>query len=635
MPMPESVDTPKSSRFLALAAMCGVVAGLYFARAVLIPLAVALLIAFLLAPLVRRLERFHLRRTPSALIVVAFSFLIIASIGWIISEQARDLAIKLGDYQADIEQKIRGFHGYFGHGVWARASSEIETISRDVATTQPSSSLQSWAPRGTQENPVAVQLTSAPETSGALETLSSTLYIIAPMAQTIVVIAFVIFMLIQREDIRDRIISLIGQGRLTVTTRAFDDAATRISSYLAAQSIVNGTFAVLVALGLYLIHIPNAPLWGLLCGLLRFIPYVGIWIGALFPIILSVVMPQDYYAWRPFLTIGLFVVLEVITANAIEPLLFASRTGLSPLAILVAAVFWTWLWGPIGLLLATPLTVLLAVAGKYVPQMKFLDTLLGDQPVLQPPERYYQRLLAEDAEEAEDLLEEFQQTRTREQLFAQIMLPVLAMARRDFRGGILGRERFDFILEVMIDEIQNLSIAQEKDPAAPVQPPDVPKDFVVRVVCMPAHDRAEEVAALMLAGLLRDRGYTVTTVSAEKLASESVEIIDREMADVALVSTLPPGAVTHARYACKRIRAKLPEIHIVVGLWQAQGLTDKLGKRFAAESAVQLVTQFDEALRAIHQLVQPLLIRPSDQPTSEEGKGGASSHTARSLNPQS
>ncbi len=305
-------------------------------------------------------------------------------------------------------------------------------MAKEVVTTQPDNAGQTWASRGTKDNPVAVEIASSPETPTALQTVSSALEIISPMAQFMVVIVFVVFMLIQREDIRDRVIRLVGHGQLTVTTRALDEAATRISRYLAAQSAVNSAYGILVAIGLYLIHIPNAPLWGLLCALLRFVPYVGIWIGAIFPIILSVVMPEGYYAARPFLTLGLFALLEIVAANAVEPLLFRDRTGLSPLAILVAAVFWTWLWGGLGLLLSTPLTVLLAVAGKYVPQLAFLDILLGDQPVLSPPERYYQRLLAEDAEEAEDLLDEFEKDRNREQLFSQIMLPALIMAQRDF-----------------------------------------------------------------------------------------------------------------------------------------------------------------------------------------------------------
>ena len=235
-----------------------------------------------------------------------------------------------------------------------------------------------------------------------------------------------------------RIIRLVGHGQLTLTTQALNDAATRISRYLMAQSGINGAYGLIMGVGLYFIHIPNAPFWGLLCALLRFVPYLGIWIAAAFPVILSFVVPDGNYAARPLLTIGLFVVMEVLTSNLAEPLLFGSSTGVSPLAILVAAVFWTWLWGLPGLLLSTPLTVLLAVAGKYVPQLAFLDVLLGDQPVLEPPERYYQRLLAEDPEEAEDLIEEFEKTHSTEELYTLMMLPALQMTERDYRRRSAG-----------------------------------------------------------------------------------------------------------------------------------------------------------------------------------------------------
>ncbi len=614
--MGEPSASSKSGRFLALAAICGVVAGLYFARAVLIPLAVALLLTFLLAPLVHRLERLRLRRTPSVLIVVALSFALLGGIGWVISDQATELAVKLGDYQADIEHKIAGVHHYLGGGVWAKASSEIATMAKEVVTTQPDGVGQTWANRGTKENPVAVEITSSPETPSALGTVRSALDIIAPMAQFLVVIVFVVFMLIQREDIRDRVIRLVGHGQLTVTTRALDEAATRISRYLAAQSAVNGIYGILVALGLYLIHIPNAPLWGLLCALLRFVPYVGIWIGALFPIILSAVLPEGYYTARPFLTLGLFALLEIVAANAVEPLLFGARTGLSPLAILVAAVFWTWLWGGIGLLLSTPLTVLLAVAGKYVPQLAFLDILLGDQPVLSPPERYYQRLLAEDAEEAEDLLDEFEKDRNREQLFSQIMLPALVMAQRDFRAGILDEGRLDFILQVMSDEIEDAGQPDEKSAQVAEKKDDtvkVPRDATIRIALLPAHNRVEEIAGLMLASLLQGLGYTVTPISASSLASERVEVLSSEKVDVVVISAMPPGAAAHARYVCKRVRAKLPEIRLVIGLWHVQGITDKLRHRLTSEANAELATQFDEALRQIHQMAQPLLIRETDE----------------------
>jgi len=241
---------------------------LYFARDVLVPLAVALLLTFLLAPLVHRVERLRLPRVPAVLMVVALSFAILGGVGWLISNQATDLAVKLGDYQGDIERKIENVHSYFGHGALATASRTINRMAQDVAATQPDRNAgSSWLTRGSEGNPIAVSIAAAPETGSIFKTLATALQFVSPMAQLVIVIVFVVFMLIQREDIRDRIIRLVGHGQLTLTTRALDDAATRISRYLIAQCGVNGVYGIVVGVGLYLIHIPNAPLWGLLCAL--------------------------------------------------------------------------------------------------------------------------------------------------------------------------------------------------------------------------------------------------------------------------------------------------------------------------------------------------------------------------------
>ncbi|MGD0389544.1 MAG: AI-2E family transporter [Tepidisphaeraceae bacterium] len=613
--MAQSDAGPKSGRIVALASACIIVTGLYFARDVLVPLAVALLLTFLLAPLVRRVERFRLPRVPAVLVVVALSFAILGGIGWLISNQATDLAIKLGEYQGDIEHKIQSVHSYLGHGALATASRTINRMAEDVAATQPDQSAApaSWLTRGTERNPITVSIAPAPETGSIFKTLATALQFVSPMAQLVIVIVFVVFMLIQREDIRDRIIRLVGHGQLTLTTRALDDAATRISRYLIAQSGVNGAYGIVVGLGLYLIHIPNAPLWGLLCALLRFIPYLGVWIGAAFPIVLSFVVPDGYYAARPFLTLGLFALVELLASNAVEPLLFGSRTGVSPLAILIAAVFWTWLWGLAGLLLSTPLTVLLAVAGKYVPQLAFLDVLLGDQPVLAPHERYYQRLLADDPEEAEDLLEEFEATRSSQELYSQIMLPALEMTERDYRRGVLDESRWNNVSQAMKDQVE----AHHRPPAnnpLPGQPLAVPQNCVVRIVCLPARDQADEIAGLMLANLLHELGYSVTNVSATTLASERVDMISQLKADVVVVSALPPGATVHARYLCKRIREKFPHILLLVGIWNAKDDLEKTQKRLAGAADVRLVDGFQNAVPMIHQMIQPLLIRDADAP---------------------
>jgi predicted PurR-regulated permease PerM/methylmalonyl-CoA mutase cobalamin-binding subunit len=624
---------PRPSGFLALASGCIVVAALYFARDLLVPVAVALLLTFLLTPMVHRVERKHVPRVFAVLIVVGLSFAILGGIGWLISSQATELAIKLGDYQGDIERKIEDIHRSLGHGALGRATQTINQMAKDVATSQPSGNAAnaSWLNRGTPGNPMNVQITSVPEEGGALKTIVNSLQFVLPMAQSLIVIVLVIFMLIQREDIRDRVIRLLGHGQLSVTTQALDDAANRISRYLIAQSSINGVYGIIVGSGLYLIHIPNAPLWGLLCALLRFIPYLGIWIGAIFPIILSFVVPEGFYAARPFLTIGLFAVVELTAANVAEPVLFGASTGVSPLAILVAAVFWTWLWGGIGLLLSTPLTVLLAVAGKYVPQLSFLDVLLGDQPALKPHERYYQRLLADDPEEAEDLLEEFEQTHSAEELYTLMVLPALQMSERDHRRGVLDDPRREIIGQTMKDEVEAHRRSPSQAPIPGQEAEMVPKASVVKIVCLPAHNQADEIAGLMLANLLQEQGYSASSLSAETLAGERIDAVAESKADLVVISAMPPGAITHARYLCKRIHAKSPDIHLIVGLWNVTGDLEKARKRISGAPEARLVSGLHEALTVIHQTIQPLLtragdisaLRPKEQPIAAAAKNQA------------
>jgi predicted PurR-regulated permease PerM len=642
---------PKSSRFIAMASVCVVVGALYFARDVMVPLAVAVLLSFLLAPLVHRVQRLGAPRALAVFVVVIFSFAIIGGVGWLITNQITAFAERLGDYQGEIEHKIQNVRSRFGHGAFARASETLNNVAREVAASQPADGTDGKplpiAQRGTPDNPITVEVTSGPATtSSALKVISDSLGYVAPLGQMFIVIVFVIFMLIRREDLRDRLIRLVGPGQLTLTTQALDDAGQRVSRYLLAQSLLNSVVGIIIGTGLYLLKIPNAPLWGLLCGLLRFIPYVGIWIGAAFPIILSLVIPEGYFALRPVVTLAMFVGIEVIAANFVEPLLYGSTTGVSSLAILVAAVFWTWLWGGVGLLLSTPLTVILAVLGKYVPQMKFLDVLLGDEPVLAPFERYYQRLLADDPEEAEDLIEEFEKTKNAKELYSEVLLPALQAMERDFRQGVLDEKRRNFILQAMQDEVdlrrQKLVVLREEEakkanvvtPATvPVSAPatdhkgpnvvptfKVPSECVVNVLCLPAHDKADEIVASMLAHLLAEQNYCAFHLTTDALASEMVESVQKLAANVVVISALPPGATAHARYLCKKLHARFPDIQMLIGLWGAKGDLRKPQERISCAASVHISGNFDDALKTIHQIVQPLLIRAMDASAVESAE---------------
>lgn len=499
----------KTSRFIVLASICVVVAALYFAQEVLIPLALAILFSFLLGPLVRMLERRGLGRVAAVTVVVIATLGIVTALAWVTTVQVINLVDRLPEYQGEIVDKVKSFRQRFGKsgGTVDKISKVMEAAER-AATSQPatapttapaktstgssgngaeaaptpleqaaanptdalgrqmtSSPPEIPSPIGTKrDNPIWVAPVEKPEPYLA----SARAYlgpVVSPLGTAGLVVVFVIFMLLQREDLRDRMIRLIGKGQIHVTTTALDDAATRISRYLLAQAIVNGTYGIAIGIGLWAIgyfvggtSFPSFVLWGLLCAVLRFIPYVGPWIAAVFPLTLSLAV---YHGFGVFIgVVALFVIIELASNNLMEPMLYGASTGMSTVAILVSAVFWTWLWGATGLVLATPLTVCLVVIGKYVPQLQFLDILLGDEPVLEPPARVYQRLLALDQEEATELAEEYlEETGSLERVYDDVLLPALAMAEQDRHKGKIDEERETFINQSMRDMIDELGDA--------------------------------------------------------------------------------------------------------------------------------------------------------------------------------
>jgi predicted PurR-regulated permease PerM len=387
----------KPSRLSPLVTACVLVAALYFAQEVLIPLVLAMLLSFLLAPAVRGLER-RLGRALSV-VVVACAFAVIGSLGWVVAEQVVDVADRMPQYQDEIVRKVRQVRGQ-GSALADKVARMGRAIEKASTDTQPATAPAGArlprppAPDGTVANPVyTVPL---PSPRSPLSSLGQYLGLaLGPLGTGALVIVFTIFMLVEREDLRDRMIRLVSGGHYMVTTRALDDAGRRITRYMIAQSIVNGTYGLAIALGLWLIGLvvgrgqafPSFVLWGLLCAVLRFIPYIGPWVAAAFPVTLSLAVYPGFTVFTA--TACLFVLLEIVSNNLMEPWLYGASTGMSTVAVLVAAVFWTWLWGPVGLLLATPLTVCIVVVGKYVPRLRFLDVLLGDQPALPRHVTYY------------------------------------------------------------------------------------------------------------------------------------------------------------------------------------------------------------------------------------------------------
>jgi predicted PurR-regulated permease PerM len=607
-------SSPNTSRLLMLASVIVVVAALYFARDVLIPVALAILFSFLLGPLVHRLERWRVPRIASVLLVVFCTFLFVGAIGWVITGQVRDLAEHLESYRGEIEQKIHSVHRFFGSGSLSKSTELVKDIGRELATSQPA--------KAAEQEPPKVQIVEPSPT--AIQVLENTIGpLLGPLATAFIVIVLVIFMLLNREDLRDRLIRLVGQGQLNLTTQALDDAAGRVSKYLLMQSSINGSYGGALCIGLTLIGIPTPLLWGLLAGLLRFIPYVGPWMGAAMPILLSLAMPGF---WSPIMTAALFIGLELITNSVLEPWLYGASTGVSSIAILVAAVFWAWLWGGVGLILATPLTVCLVVIGKYVPQLEFLNVLLGDEPVLEPPVRYYQRLLAGDQEEAEEVVEEYMKEGTLAQAYDEIVAPALAMAGRDRHHGRLDPEHLKFIHSAVRELIDDLGeqeterrLKEEGDAKAGAEAGDTAKgqngakDVAARrgatasnsagpVLCLPARDEGDEIAGLMLVQMLEFNGVQAEAVSVTSLAGEMVELVARRHAALVCVSALPPSAITHARYLCKRLHRRFGDMGMVVGLWTARGDIRRAKERIACAESVTVVANIADAVDRLRQM---------------------------------
>ncbi len=627
--MTQPTPPTPGSRILLLAGTIVVVAALYFAQQVLIPIALALLISFLLTPLVMVLERWGLPRIPAAMTVVVLACGVIGGMGWMMTRQVTDLAAKLPTYRDNIEHKISLIHGST-RGVLSNAAQTLQSINRELASTRPTSqptttaaaqtadpadptaatgspAQRDAAPHsGTRDNPMMVETVEPPPTASTL-VLQTFGPLFDPLAKAFVVIVLVIFILLRREDLRDRIICLIGQGRVSLTTKAMDDAAGRVSRYLLMQTIINGTYGLGAGIGLYFIGVPNAALWGLLAAALRFIPYLGPWLGASLPIFISL---AAFDTWTPpILTMGMFIVLEFTTNMILEPWLYGASTGVSPLAVLVAAVFWAWLWGGIGLLLATPLTVCLVVLGKYVPQLEFLNILLGDEPVFDPKTRYYQRLSAGDVEEAQEVAEEILETQSPLQLYDQVLLPALGMAQSDYRQGTLDDQRMALLRRSVREQLDELEEAvEEPTPQQQQQSSAAERRKGITIFCLPARDESDELTGLALGQLLRQNGYTVQVPAHTALAGEMVQEVLQSKADIVCICALPPVAMSHARYLYKRLKAQSPQLKILVGLWTS--------KKDPAKSATlmrltdtQVVTHFEGALQHIHQLAQPLLLR--------------------------
>jgi predicted PurR-regulated permease PerM len=578
------------------------VSALFFGREILVTLALAVLLTFMLAPMATRLQRW-LGRIGSGLCLVALVVSVTAGAGFVLTQQAVDLANQLSAYKVNIQNKLRSLH-IEQDGRMKKITETLEELKKDLPGEE------GLIPKTPEEIKAEKRITPVaiiePKDS-SLEFMQVILPpVLRPLGTAGLVLLLLIFMLLQREDLRNRLIRLIGQGRIGATTSALDDAGSRVSRYLRMQLFINVCCGIPVAIGLYFIGIPNAILWGALATMLRFIPYVGPWIAAAFPILISLTVSPDWLT--PLLTIGLFVVLELIRNNVMEPWLYGSSTGVSPVALIVAALFWTFLWGPVGPVLATPLTVCMVVMGRHIPKLAFLSIILNAEGALTAAEECYYRLPRAGPHDEMELVDVFLKSNTLGALYDSMLVPVITAAESDHRSGLLEAPQLDQIKPGLGEILDELEIRHESETNVTTSP----EDFLV--CCLPSRADRDEIPGRRLADLLRQNGITTRNASAGLLVGDLISWVRDAAPDLVCISAVPPTTITHARRICSRLRKELPEMKIVVGIWGDDATSIDSFSSLTAFGADEILMPVSKAAELISNLAPVTSVESKPEP---------------------
>jgi predicted PurR-regulated permease PerM len=586
-----------------------VIATLYWAQSVFIPVALAVFLTFLLSPFVGWLRQRGLARTPAVILVVLCAAGALGGVGWLVTAQITGLLHELPKYSRNVKEKIRSFKavaqgpgelqkmmvdinkvldgrpapagpgGEMGRGVAggavAGAPAVLAAGGGEEAGRQVPEGAESglFAPRAA---PTAVIV--EPQGPAWLSRLTAFLSpLLEYLGELALAIILVVFMLLKREELRNRIIRLAGAGKIVVATKFVDEAGHRVSRFLLLQAIVNGTFGLLFGLGLLLIGVEYALLWGFVGAMLRYLPYIGPYLAVTFPVSLSLAMSEGWGA--TLMVIGLFLALELVISNFIEPRLYGQSMGVSEIALLVSAAFWAFLWGPIGLVLSSPLTVCLVVLGRYSPRLEFLAVLLGDEPALEAEISFYQRLLARDQDEAEDLVfQRIKESGSPDEIYDTMLLPALGALKRNRVRGDITEDDQQYALQAIREIVEDLGQrpldasgagrAGEDAPDAPAAPaaPAIP------IFACPAHDAVDRVALEMLQQVLEPARWDVEAIAPGTLTAELLDLVAQRGPAAVCIAAIPPGGLAHTRYLCKRLRARFPDLRILVGRWGAKEL---------------------------------------------------------------
>jgi len=595
------------------------VAALYYGRVVLIPIVAAVLLTFLLTPAATKLESWHLGRGPSSIGILLMAVGLVGLLAWVVMKQGVQLAAQLPAYSVTISRKIESIEGAKSRG-FGKAAAEIQQLGSklsEAVQTPPRSrragdrsSHRATPGPSEAQRPVPVQVVSQHQAINFSSIGSKLGPVLEPLAAMGIVFVFAAFMLLRRDNIRDRFFTLAGLSRIHVTKQMFTEATNRVVRYLWTLACVNGSFGVLFGLALYFLGVPHALLWGVLVAVLRFIPYVGSAIGAAMPIIFSFAVLSGWL--KPLVTLGVYLVLEGIIGYAVEPIVYSAQTGISALAILVAAVFWAALWGPVGLLISTPLTVCIVVVGRYIPELEFLSILLGNKATVAPEVQVYEALTARDSEELQHTVDEFLRERTIRDLYDLVFIPVLVRLERDRADGSFRLQRGYRVFREMKQIAEDLAVRYPKEAPNTSHPSELsdseqilpdrhPGSPVLTVSCIPARDEGDEVACIMVAHLLSRVGYDAHEIALGSHREMLDETAERN-GHIIYISALPPFAISSIRRLYRRIQSRFPKARVGVGVWSYAGDLDALKSLLRLNDADLLFTDLRGATIQIQQL---------------------------------
>jgi predicted PurR-regulated permease PerM/GAF domain-containing protein len=541
------------------------IGALYFGREIFIPLALAILLGFIMTPPMLWLRRRGVPRILAVFFVVLVAFSAIGGVAIAVGAQLVQLAENLPSYQRNIKEKLSSLRSAGpGSGLVERVTDTLKDLGNELS--RPEETAPQPAPSAGQPRREPVPVVIEPAPMRPLEVMQTVLGpLLGPLGTAALVVLFVIFILIEREELRDRFIKLVSGGDIQRSTEAITEAAGRVSRYLMMQLVVNATYGIPIGVGLYLIGVPNAVLWGVLAAVLRFIPYLGPWLAALFPLTIAFGVDPG---WSMLLwTIALFLVVELISNNAVEPWLYGSSTGLASFAVILAAIFWTLLWGPVGLFLATPLTVCLVVIGRYVPRLEFLGVLLGSSPVLTPAERLYQRLLSGNVEEAIEIAESHVDQSSSLSFYDDVAIPALRLAENDRRrsADVEFRRSIADGMVAVVREVED----HVREPGAASSPPQpVANDQVrPRVLCIGGRAELDLAAAEIVVGRLSELGVAAKAVAPISVSQDAIGQLDLEGVDVVCISYFHASPEVYARYVCRRLGRRAPHLVNIVCCW--------------------------------------------------------------------